>query len=89
MRDRRRLIETGDANERGAKFKRAKKSGAKKCERHASPNSAPLGHFSAINLSARSKESDDATLPKLVPASLSATSSNRGELRAFPMNFSN
>ncbi len=36
--------------------------------------------------SARSKESDDATLPKLVPASLSATSSNRGELRAFPMN---
>jgi hypothetical protein len=61
MRDRRTLIEAADANERGGKFNRAKKLGAKKWERHSSANFAALDHFPVLNLPVESQQTDDAT----------------------------
>ena len=86
MWDRRRLIEAADANEPGAKFKRAKKTGAKNGNAIQVPILLPWAIFLSSNLPVESQQADDATLPTLVPASRSATSPNRGELRAFPMN---
>jgi hypothetical protein len=86
MRDQRRLIEAADANEPGGMFKRAGKLGQENEQAMQVTNSAALGDFSAIHLSARSEPSDDATLPDRVPASMSAMSPIAGDLRAFSMN---
>jgi hypothetical protein len=67
-------------------FKRAGKLGQENEQAMQVPIPPSPGHFSAINFSAKSQQADDATLPKLVPASMSATSPNRGALRAFSMN---
>jgi hypothetical protein len=55
------LIEGDDANERGGQFKRTKKLGAKKWERHSSANFAALDHFPVLNLPVESQQTDDAT----------------------------
>ncbi len=67
-------------------FKRAGKLGQEDEQAMQVPIPPSPGHFSAINFSAKSQQTHDATLPKLVPVSMSATSPNRAALRAFRMN---